>query len=143
MNQRVFNNNYEDLIGLAHHVSPTRNRMSMLDRAAQFSPFAALTGHDAAILETARLTESKIELDENEKTILNEKLQIIAEKISELPEVTITYFQPDQKKSGGEYAEVTGKVKKIDEYERCVRMVDGAEISIDLIYKIHGNLFKE
>lgn len=136
MNKRVFSDNYEDLIGLAHHVSPTRNRMSMLDRAAQFSPFAALTGHDAAILETARLTEAKIELDENEKTILNEKLQIIAEKISELPEVTITYFQPDQKKSGGEYVTVSGKVKKIDEYERCVRMEDGTKIFIDEIYEI-------
>ena len=136
MKKRVFNDNYEDMIGLAHHVSPSRNRMSIFERAAQFSPYAALTGHDAAVKETARLTEEKIELDENEKTILNEKLQIILEKICEQPEVTITYFQPDRKKTGGEYVEMTGKLKKVDEYERCVRMADGTEISIEQIYNI-------
>lgn len=136
MKKRVFDDNYEDIIDLSHHVSPTRNKMSMIDRAAQFSPFAALTGHDAAIKETARLTEQKTELDENEKTILNEKLQMIAEKIKEHPEVTITYFQPDCRKTGGKYVEVTGFVKKIDEYERCVRMQDGKKISIDEIYEI-------
>lgn len=136
MKKRVFDDNYEDIIDLSHHVSPTRNKMSMIDRAAQFSPFAALTGHDAAIKETARLTEQKTELDENEKTILNEKLQMITEKIKEHPEVTITYFQPDCRKTGGKYVEVTGFVKKIDEYERCVRMQDGKKISIDEIYEI-------
>lgn len=136
MKKRVFDDNYEDIIDLSHHVSPTRNKMSMIDRAAQFSPFAALTGHDAAIKETARLTEQKTELDENEKTILNEKLQMIAEKIKEHPEVTLTYFQPDCRKTGGKYVEVTGFVKKIDEYERCVRMQDGKKISIDEIYEI-------
>lgn len=133
MKKRVFSDNYEDIIRLAHYVSTTRNRMSMLERAAQFSPFAALTGHDAAVKETARLTEEKIELDENEKAILNEKLQMIVEKLSEQPEVTITYFRPDKKKAGGEYVEVTGKVKKIDEYERCIRMMNGTEISIEQI----------
>ena len=136
MKKRVFNDHYEDIIELPHHVSPARNKMSMIDRAAQFSPFAALTGHDAAVKETARLTEEKIELDENEKTILNEKLQIIAEKKNEQPKVTIAYFQPDERKSGGKYIEVTGNVKKIDEFERCVRMVDGTKISIDEIYEI-------
>lgn len=136
MKKRVFNDHYEDIIKLPHHISPTRNKMSMIDRAAQFSPFAALTGHNAAVKETARLTEEKIELDENEKTILNEKLQIIAEKVKEQPEVTITYFLPDEKKTGGKYVDITGNVKKIDEFEHCVRLVDGTKISIEEIYEI-------
>ena len=83
--------NYEDIINLPHHVSKKRKRMSQIDRAAQFSPFAALTGYDAAILETGRLTDKRVELDEGTKAILNEKLTIIADFIKEQPEVTITY----------------------------------------------------
>ena len=86
---------YEDIINLPHHVSATRPQMSMMDRAAQFSPFAALTGYDAAIKETARLTEQKIELDDYEKEEINDKIQLIAEHLGEDFEVVITYFQPD------------------------------------------------
>ena len=136
MKKRVFNDNYEDIIELPHHVSPNRNKMSMIDRAAQFSPFAALTGHDAAVKETARLTKEKLELDENAKTILNEKLHIIAENSNDQSEITIIYFKPDERKSGGEYVELRGIVKKIDEYEHVVRMLDGTKISIDEIYEI-------
>lgn len=129
---------YDDIINLPHHVSSTRAKMPISDRAAQFSPFAALTGYDAAVKETARLTDERIELDESSKTILNEKLQIIMERIQERPEITVTYFLPDEKKAGGAYANVTGCVKKIDEYERTVVMTDGTKIPIDHIYEIAG-----
>ena len=129
---------YDDIIHLPHHVSPTRPRMSVADRAAQFSPFAALTGYDAAVKETARLTDEQIELDENSKTILNEKLQMILERLGEQIEVQITYFRPDSRKSGGAYVTATGVVKKIDTYERSVMMADGTKILIDRIYEIDG-----
>ena len=129
---------YDDIIHLPHHVSPTRPRMSVADRAAQFSPFAALTGYDAAVKETARLTDEQIELDENSKTILNEKLQMILERLGEQIEVQITYFRPDSRKSGGAYVTATGVVKKIDTYERSVIMADGTKILIDRIYEIDG-----
>lgn len=129
---------YDDIINLPHHVSATREKMPISDRAAQFSPFAALTGYDAAIKETARLTDERIELDESRKTILNEQLQIVMERIQERPEITVTYFLPDEKKVGGAYANVTGCIKKIDEYERTVIMIDGTKIPIDQIYEITG-----
>lgn len=129
---------YDDIINLPHHVSATRAKMPISDRAAQFSPFAALTGYDAAVKETARLTDERIELDESRKTILNEKLQIIMEQIQEHPEITVTYFLPDEKKAGGVYTNVTGCVKKIDEYERTVVMTEGTKIPIDQIYEITG-----
>lgn len=137
------NHNYDDIINLAHHVSSTRARMPVSDRAAQFSPFAALTGHDAAIKETARLTDECMELDESSKTILNEKLQIIMERIKEQPEITVTYFRPDEKKTGGAYINVTGYVKKIDEYQRVVVMMEGTRIPIEQIVEMGGEVFRE
>ena len=139
--KRAFNDQYDDIIGLSHHVSPTRSRMSIIDRAAQFSPFAALTGHNEAVRETERLTDERIELDENKKTILNEKLQIIMEKQKEQPEITFTFFMPDSRKNGGKYVDITGVVKKIDEIERCVRLMDGTRIFIDDLFEISGNIF--
>ena len=136
MKKRVFDDNYNDIIELPHHTSPVRDRMSMINRAAQFSPFAALTGYDEAVKETARVTKEKIELDDNAKAMLDEKLQIIAEHLGEHLEVTILYFQPDMKKTGGEYVKITGTVKKIDQFERNIRMMDGTKISIDEIYEI-------
>ena len=103
---------YDDIINLPHHVSPTRQRMSMHDRAAQFAPFAALVGYDDAVAETARLTESRPELDEQEQRAINERLAYIADHIHEQPEVRIKYFVPDEHKSGGAIIEVSGKVKK-------------------------------
>ena len=132
---------YDDIINLPHHTSPKRPRMSMLDRAAQFSPFAALTGYDAAVKETARLTQERIELDEYEKGKLDRQLQIIREHLKEQPEITITYFQPDSRKAGGVYLSLTGHVKKIDDYEKCVIMLDKQKVSIEDIVSIDGEIF--
>lgn len=134
-------NKYDDIINLPHHVSPTRQKMSMIDRAAQFSPFAALTGHNAAINETARLTENQIDLDENTKAVLNEKLQIISEHLASEPVITFTFFEPDSKKSSGSYKTKTGTVKKIDEYSLEVVMTNNSRIKIDCISEIESELF--
>lgn len=134
--------NYDDIIHLPHHVSKKHPQMSISDRAAQFAPFAALTGHGAAIKETARLTDARIELDENAKTILDEKLKIIQETLDERPEITVTYFQPDEKKAGGRYVSAAGIVKKIDLYRRSVLMEDGRWIPILDIFEIEGELFR-
>lgn len=134
-------NPYDDIINLPHHTSASRPHMSAHDRAAQFSPFAALTGYDAAITEAGRLTDKKVELDEYRKADLNERLCKIQDQMDEQPEVSITYFQPDKKKSGGAYITVTGRVKKIDAYERTVIMQDDTKIPIDDIFEIGGELF--
>ena len=136
-------NKYADIIDLPHHTSRTRPRMSVSARAAQFSPFAALTGYGAAVDETARLTDDRIVLDENAKAMLDGKLQIIAEHIGDHPEVTITYFEHDKKKSGGAYVSVTGTVKEIDESERIAVLGDGTKIPIREIYEIESGLFAE
>ena len=127
---------YEDIIHLQYHRSKKHPPMPIIDRAAQFSPFAALTGHDAAIKETARLTEKKIELDEYEVAALDEKLQTIKERLKELPEISVTYFRIDERKEGGEYQKVTGNVKKLDEYKRCLILEDGTRIFIEDILDI-------
>lgn len=135
--------NYDDIINLSRPVTQKHPSMSMLNRAVQFSPFAALTGYDAAVKETARLTDEKIELDEYAKSILSDKLQILVEYVDDLPEVTFTYFSPDKKKSGGAYVSITGNVKEIDEYERIVILGDGTKIPIHEIYEIESRLFTE
>lgn len=133
---------YEDIINLPHHVSKTRPQMSMLDRAAQFSPFAALTGYDAAIKETGRLTDEKIEMDEDRKTALDMKQTYLIEMLDEQPEISITYFLPDTKKSGGAYVTVTGNLKRFDEYERLLILTDGKKIPMDDIADIDSDLFR-
>lgn len=130
------NNKYADIINLPHHVSKTRPQMPIADRAAQFSPFAALTGYDSAIEETGRLTDSFIELDESRKAVLNEKLQSMLKIIKEQPEVAITYFQPDEKKNGGSYINISGVVKKIDEFEKCIILTDATKIPMKYIFEI-------
>lgn len=134
-------NPYDDMINLPHHTSTSRPRMSAHDRAAQFSPFAALTGYDSAITETARLTDTRIELDENSKADLNERLCVIQEKLDEQIVVSITYFQTDNKKSGGAYITATECVKKIDAYQRTVVMQNDTIIPIEDIFEIQGELF--
>ena len=136
------NHQYDDIIDLPHHISATRPRMSMIDRAAQFSPFAALTGYDAAIRETGRLTDARIELSDDKKVILDGKLQILLEQLAQRPEVTITYFEPDHKKAGGAYVSVTGVVKKIDEFQRSIVLEEGTGIAIEQVYEIEGDLFE-
>ena len=133
--------NYDDIIDLPHHVSATRPQMSMMDRAAQFSPFAALTGYDAAIKETGRLTDEKIEMDEEALNILNMKFQILMNCLDDEPEVTFTYFKPDEHKDGGAYIEVTDKVKKVDEFERLIVMQNGTKMVMDDILNIEGKIF--
>lgn len=130
------NGNYDDIINLPHHVSQKHPRMSMIDRAAQFSPFAALTGHGAAIEETARLTDKKTVLDENKKEIINEKLRIISECGDEISGVEVTHFVPDIRKTGGEYVVIIGKVKKIDGVSREIIMSDGKIIPLENVYDI-------
>ena len=102
------NNRYDEIINLPHHVSKTRPQMPMSDRAAQFAPFAALTGYDSAIKETGRLTDEKIELDEEALTALDMKYQLLMDVFDDAPEVTITFFQPDERKAGGKYASQVG-----------------------------------
>ena len=133
---------YDDIINLPHHVSTTRAHMSDINRAAQFSPFAALTGYDAAIKETGRLTDERVELDEYTKEHLNDRLQIIADQLKEHPEISVTYFQPDEKKDGGAYVTASGTVKKIDIYERIVLMTDDTTIPIYEIISIEGQIFE-
>lgn len=134
-------NQYEDIINLPHHVSPTRPQMPMSDRAAQFAPFAALTGYDAAIKETGRLTDEKIELDEEALTALDMKYQFLMDTLDDAPEVTITYFQPDERKAGGKYVSAVGVVRKVDDFERRITMQDGAKILMDDVLSIDGELF--
>lgn len=134
---------YDDILNLPHHVSASRPHMSAIDRAAQFAPFAALTGYDAAVRETARLTDARMELDEYEKEALNDKLRVLGENLESAPEVTITYFLPDGKKAGGAYVTASGAVKKIDGYERVVVLADGGRIPIDEIAGIGSDLFRE
>ena len=132
---------YDEIMGLPHHVSKARPQMPMSDRAAQFAPFAALTGYDAAIEETGRLTDERIELDEEALTALDMKYQLLMDAFDDAPEVTITYFQPDERKNGGKYITATGTVKKVDDFERRIAMQDGTKIPMDDVLSIDGELF--
>ena len=132
---------YSKIINLPHHQSATRKRMSNYDRAAQFAPFAALTGHDEAIKETARLTDDYMEMGEDRLGELSAKIQLLIDKLSEQPEITVVYFVPDERKSGGSYAEKTGVVRIIDEYERKLVFYDGDKILIDRIMDFKGEFF--
>ena len=134
-------NKYDDIIMLPHHVSKKHPQMPLLNRAAQFSPFAALTGHDAAIQETQRLTDSFIEIGGSREIKLNEQLLLIRHNLDKRPQLKITYFQPDERKSGGSYITVCGRIKKIDEYNRQIIFVDGTVLPIDHIFSIQGDLF--
>ena len=121
---------YDDIINLPHHVSSRHPQMPMMNRAAQFSPFAALTGYDDAIRETARLTDEKIELDEYEKEELDRKIQWIGSHLDEHIPVSITYFQPDDRKAGGTYEEIIDTIRKINVYEHEILLTKGTKIPI-------------
>ena len=133
---------YDDIIDLPHHVSETHPPMSRADRAAQFSPFAALTGYDAAVRETARVTERRIELDEGVKAELNARLNCILEHLSEHPQVSLTYFVPDEKKSGGAYRTVTGTVRKLDSVAKTLTLADGTVVPMEEMVHVEGNLLE-
>ena len=132
---------YEDIINLPHHVSKTRPQMSMLERAAQFSPFAALNGYDDAVKETGRLTDERIELGDEERDLLDRKQLYLQEIIADRPEITVTFFVPDEKKSGGSYTAITGNLKRVALYERLLVLTDGKKIPLDDIADIKGDCF--
>lgn len=141
-------NPYADILALPHHQAENRPHMSMHDRAAQFSPFAALTGFDGVIAETGRITDRKIELSESQKLLLDQKLTLIDEVIQDgyHPVVTVVYFVPDAQKEGGSYREFIGKVRQVEPIERKLVFLaanecsGGKEIGIDSILEIHGDL---
>ena len=133
---------YKDIINLAHPASSKRPRMSQYNRAAQFSPFAALTGYEDAVKETARFTHQKAELDEYHIELINHKLNAALEKKEESPVLSITFFKPDIRKQGGEYLTVIGVIKRIDEVNHTVILKDGTEVSVNLIYDINGEIFE-
>lgn len=132
---------YDDIINLPHHVSAKHPHMAPIDRAAQFSPFAALTGHEEAIKETERLTEERPWLDENRKELLDAQLQIVRQHMPERPDVAFTFFEADTKKSGGSFVTVTGKVKKIDAYEGKIILENGTDVCIEDIVAMDGDIF--
>ena len=132
---------YDDIMNLPHPNSSKHPRMAALGRAAQFAPFAALTGYEGTIQETARLTDVKAELDEDKIAALDMKLRFLADHLAECSEVSVTYFKPDSRKQGGAYQTMTGTVKKIDAFEKTVLMAEGTPIPIADIFEISGSLF--
>lgn len=138
----TYDHSYDDIINLPHHVSQKHPPMSLYARSAQFAPFAALTGYEDAVRETARETGERIDIDEEMKAILDSKIQLLTEKIKEKPEATFTYFIPDLKKDGGDYVSVSGIIKKVDMYEQKIVLLDATEIPINEIIDISSNVFK-
>lgn len=134
--------NYDDMINMPCPTSPRHPRMPRADRAAQFAPFAALTGYDAAIDETGRLTDTKIDISEDMREKLDLKQNFLADIIDEQPEISVTYFIPDKKKSGGAYVTANGRLKQIDEYEQLIILTDGKKIPIQEVYSIESDLFR-
>ena len=129
-------NRYDDIINLPHHTSKTHKRMSVESRAAQFAPFAALTGYEDAVKETARLTDEEIIIDDGLKEKLNDKLQYLLSKIKTEPKATFTYFIKDKNKNGGKYKTITNKIKKIDLYNQYIILIDNTKIPINNIINI-------
>lgn len=127
---------YDDIIDLPHPTSTRHPRMPMANRAAQFSPFAALTGYEDAVQETARQTVARPELTKEEKSHLNAELQALAEKISEHPTVSLTYFQPDERKAGGAFVTAEGAAKKLDRHTGMVILDDGRKIPVENLMSI-------
>ncbi len=134
---------YDDIIDLPHPVSRRHPRMPVYNRAAQFAPFAALTGFDGVIAETGRLTDSFAALDEDRKQEIDLRLEILRDRPGEAAEVTLVYYEPDARKSGGNYRTANGKIKKIDDIERVIIMKDGTKIDIDSVYSVSSEIFRE
>ena len=140
---RTGEHRYDDILELEHHVSMVHPQMPLGQRAAQFAPYAALTGYDAAILETARLTMSRAELDENRIWELDAQLQRLRDHLAERPEVTAVWFEPDERKEGGAYAAHTGALRRIDEHRRMLLFDDGTEVPLDELYRLECGLGEE
>ena len=136
MNRLENTHRYDDIIDLPHPVSKKHPQMPIRDRAAQFAPFAALTGHKEAVQETQRLVEQKRILDEHQKLMLNEKLQKITLRIKETPNIRVTYFQADERKDGGRYLTLIMRVKRIDEYQKRLVFTDRSWIRLEDLYEI-------
>jgi hypothetical protein len=132
---------YDDIIHLPHHVSKRHPQMSLYNRAAQFAPFAALAGYEEAIAETARQTSSKIEIMEDIRQLMDQKLSILCNHLDEEPIISITYFQPDNHKRGGCYVTVAGVLKDIRTNEHIILLRDGKKIPIDYIISLDGEVF--
>lgn len=133
---------YDDIINLPHPTSAKHPRMPLSDRAAQFAPFAALSGHSAALAETARLTDQRMELDEDARAALDLKQQLLLERIKEWPEITVTWFQPDGKKEGGRYITATGRLKKLDEAAQALVLTDGTSIPLEDVLELQSACFR-
>lgn len=133
---------YDDIINMPRHISKTRPQMSLYNRSAQFAPFTALTGYEERVKETARLTDTKIEIDDGLRNILNMKLNIISEHLKEKPEITITYFIKDNKKSGGKYSTLKCIIRRIDLVNQDIILYDRSVIKLDDIINISGNLIE-
>lgn len=136
------NHKYDSIINLEHYKSKKHPPMSLYARSAQFAPFAALTGYEEAVLETSREVDKRIELDEELKSILDSKIQMLSKQIKKKHEVVLTYFVPDLNKYGGAYISVTGVIKKIDSYKKIIVLEDKTEIPIAEIIDISGDVFK-
>lgn len=135
------NSRYDKIMKLPHHVSRTRPQMPMSDRAAQFAPFAALTGYEDAVRETGRLTDDRIEPEESSLNVLNAKIQLLRENLAGAPEIAFTYFKADERKAGGAYLTATGTVKRIDDCERLIVLRDGTKLPMDDIVDMDGDIF--
>lgn len=134
---------YDDLLHLPHPTSEKHPRMPLADRAAIFSPFAALSGHGDAIRETARLTERRMELDEDAKAELDRRQAVLLEHLGEQPEVTVTWFRPDERKEGGAYLTTTGRLKKIDALGRRLVLLDGTAIPLEDVADLESECFRK
>ena len=136
-------NKYDDIINSSHHISPTRQRMPIHDRAAQFAPFAALTGYDGVIEETARLTDSEDAENDESGAILDRKLRLLNDIADAHPYIEITYFIPDERKSGGRYENAYGYLKAIDANEACIVLMDKRKFAFDRIRSLDSTAFNE
>jgi len=136
------NNNYDDIIDLPHHVSSRHARMSRENRAAQFAPFAALTGYDASVREEARLTGAKLPLTDEQIDIMNAKMAFLTEKASEHPEISLTFFLADDRKEGGKYVTVTDRLNRIDTVEGVLILSKRNKIALDDILNVESEIFE-
>ena len=134
---------YEDIIHLPHPISKRHPQMPMRERAAQFSPFAALTGHEEAVEETARITQPLVELEEWQKQQINQKLMLLKQQAKHHPVVSVCYYVPDELKEGGMYLTKTGEVRRVDEYRKTLEFLDKTIIAIQMIAALEGEVFAQ